>query len=68
MLLAQSDRVARTLRRSGARMPDDELHLVAELLLRIATTFLMDPDGHLDITDEHAVRDFAKRFLSPLVA
>lgn len=67
LLLAQSDRVARTLRRSGATMSDDELRLVAELLLRIATTYLLDPAGHLDLTDEHAVRDFAKRYLSPLV-
>ena len=56
-----------TLRRSGARMPDDELHLVAELLLRLASTFLLDPGGTLDLTDPPAVRDYAKRFLSPLV-
>ncbi|WP_310961161.1 TetR/AcrR family transcriptional regulator [Nocardioides terrisoli] len=67
MLLAQSDRVAHTLRRSGATMPDDELRMAAELLLRIATTYLLDPAGHLDLTDAHAVRDFAKRYLSPLV-
>lgn len=67
LLLAQSDRIARTLRRSGATMPDDELRMVAELLLRIATTYLLDPAGRLDLTDEHAIRDFAKRYLSQLV-
>lgn len=67
LILSQSDRIARTLRRSGATMPDDELALAAETLLRVATTYLMTPDGHLDLTDEHAVRDFAKRYLSPLV-
>lgn len=67
MLLALSDRVARTLRRSGATMPDDELAMVSELMLRIATTYLLDPDGHLDLDDELAVRDFAKRYLSQLV-
>lgn len=67
LLLAQSGRIARTLRRSGATMPDDELRMVAELLLRIATTYLLDPAGHLDLTDEHAIRDFAKRYLSQLV-
>jgi TetR/AcrR family transcriptional regulator len=67
MLIAQADRVAATLRRSGARMPDDELRLVAELLLRLASTFLIDPDGRLAVTDEHAVRDYAKRFLAGLV-
>ncbi len=67
-ILAHADRVANTLRRSGARMPDDELHLVGELLLRLASTFLLDPGGSLDVTDPVAVRDYAKRFLSQLVA
>lgn len=67
LLLANSNRIARTLRRSGATMPDDELDMVAELLLRVATTYLLDPNGHLDLTDEHAVRDFAKRYLAQLV-
>ena len=68
LVLAHSQRVAATLRRSGARMPDDELHLVAELLLRLASTFLLDPTGRLDVDDPLAVRDYAKRFLSQLVA
>ncbi|HEX7740636.1 MAG TPA: helix-turn-helix domain-containing protein [Marmoricola sp.] len=67
VILAQSDRIAQTLRRSGATMPVDELALAAETLLRLASTYLMNPDGHLDLTDEHAVRDYAKRYLSPLV-
>lgn len=67
LLLDQSDRVARTLRRAGARMPDEELHLVAELMLRLASTYLMNPQGRLDLTDEQAVRDFAKRYLAQLV-
>jgi len=67
LVLSQSDRIARTLRRSGATMPDDELALAAETLLRLASTYLMTPEGNLDLTDEHAVRDYAKRYLSPLV-
>jgi TetR/AcrR family transcriptional regulator len=67
LILLHADRVARTLRRSGARMPDDELHLVGELLLRLASTFLLDPSGSLDVTDPVAVRDYAKRYLSQLV-
>ena len=66
-LLEHSDRIARTLRRSGARMPDDELLVVAELLLRLASTFLLDPGARLDVTDPDAVRDYAKRYLSQLV-
>ena len=66
-VLEHSDRIARTLRRSGARMPDDELHVVAELLLRLASTFLLDPGGRLDVNDPDAARDYAKRYLSQLV-
>ena len=34
LVLGSADRVAATLRRSGATMPDEELHIVAELMLR----------------------------------
>lgn len=67
LLIAQADRVAKTLRRSGARMPDDDLQMAAELLLRLASTFLIDARGRLETTNEHAVRDYAKRFLAGLV-
>ena len=67
LVLTYADRVARALRGSGAQMPDAELHLVAELLLRLASTFLLDPGGSLDLSDPVAVRDYARRFLSPLV-
>lgn len=67
VLVSQADRVARTLRRSGATRPDAELHLAAELLLRLASTFLIDPGGSLDVADEKAVRRYAEQFLSPLV-
>lgn len=67
LLIAQADRVAATLRRSGARMPEDDLLLAAELMLRLASTFLIDPGGRLPVSDEHAVRDYAKRFLAGLV-
>ena len=66
-LLEHSDRIARTLRRAGARMPDEELLVVAELMLRLASTFLLDPGGRLDMNDPDAVRDYAKRYLSQLV-
>lgn len=66
-LLEHSDRIARTLRRAGARMPDEELLVVAELMLRLASTFLLDPGGRLDMNDPEAVRDYAKRYLSQLV-
>ncbi|RNM16590.1 TetR/AcrR family transcriptional regulator [Nocardioides pocheonensis] len=67
LVLGTADQVARTLRRSGATMPDDELHVVAELMLRLAYTYLLNPHGNLDMTDEQAVREYAARYLAPLV-
>jgi TetR/AcrR family transcriptional regulator len=67
VVLGHADQVARTLRRSGATMPDHELHVVAELMLRLAYTYLLNPHGHLDMTDDDAVRDYARRYLAPLV-
>jgi TetR/AcrR family transcriptional regulator len=68
MVLGAADQVARTLRRSGATMPDDELHVVAELMLRLAYTYLLNPRGQLDMTDDDAVREYARRYLAPLVS
>ncbi|GAA4694951.1 helix-turn-helix domain-containing protein [Nocardioides nanhaiensis] len=67
LVLRFTERVAATLRRAGATMPDDELLEVAELLLRLASTYLLDPTGRLDVTDERAVRAYAARFLAVLV-
>jgi AcrR family transcriptional regulator len=67
VVLGSAHRVAETLRRSGATMPADELHVVAELMLRIAYTYLLNPRGNLDLTDEGAVREYARRYLAPLV-
>ena len=68
MVLGAADRVASTLRRSGATMPDGELRTVAELMLRVAWTYLLNPAGGLDVGDEAAVRDYARRYLAPLVS
>ena len=67
LVLGTADQVAHTLRRSGATMPEDELHIVAELMLRLAYTYLLNPHGHLDLTDDETVRDYARRYLAPLV-
>lgn len=67
LVIGTADQVAKTLRRSGATMPDDELHVVAELMLRLAYTYLLNPRGNLDLTDETAVRAYAARYLAPLV-
>jgi TetR/AcrR family transcriptional regulator len=67
LVLGSADRVASTLRRSGATMPDEELRTVAELMLRVSWTYLLNPQGGLDVTDQAAVRDYARRYLAPLV-
>lgn len=67
LVLGAADQVARTLRRSGATMPDDELHVVAELMLRLAYTYMLNPHGALDLSDGPAVRAYAARYLAPLV-
>lgn len=67
LVLGAADQVARTLRRSGARMPEDDLRVVAETMLRVAYTYLLNPRGQLDMTDDEVVRDYARRFLAPLV-
>jgi hypothetical protein len=48
-------------------MPDDELQTVAELMLRVSWTYLLNPRGGLDVTDQSAIRDYARRYLAPLV-
>ena len=68
VVLESAHRVADTLRRSGAAMPDHELHVVAELMLRIAYTYLLNPHGAVDLTDPRAVRAYAEKYLAPLVS
>jgi hypothetical protein len=41
--------------------------VVAELMLRIAYTYLHTPQGAVDMTDPKAVREYALRYLAPLV-
>lgn len=67
LVLGAAGQVAATLRRSGATMPEDELRVVAELMLRVSYTYLLNPRGQLDLTDDTVVRDYARRYLAPLV-
>jgi TetR/AcrR family transcriptional regulator len=68
LVLGSAARVAATLRRAGAAMPDADLATVAELMLRVSWTFLLNPQGTLDVDDDHQVRDYARRYLAPLVS
>ncbi|MFL6173610.1 MAG: TetR/AcrR family transcriptional regulator [Marmoricola sp.] len=66
-LIGSAHRVAETLRRSGATMREDELHVVAELMLRVAYTYMLQPHGSVDMTDPTAAEEYARRYLAPLV-
>lgn len=67
LVIALSDQVADTLRRSGATMPDQELRVVAELMMRVAYTYILNPGGHVDMGDDAVVRAYARQYLAPLV-
>lgn len=67
IVIATASQVAETLRRAGATMPDHELNMVSELMGRLAYTYLLNTGGNLDINDDAAVRDYARRYLAPLV-
>ncbi len=55
------------LRLAGAQMPDAHLQAVAELHIRLACSFAQVPTVVLDVDDQEAVRDYARRHLAPLV-
>ncbi|WP_139981399.1 TetR/AcrR family transcriptional regulator [Nocardioides litoris] len=67
LLRRHTDRVAATLRRAGAALPDAELEQAAEILVRLASTYLVDPEGSLDLADPAAVGAWADRWLVPLL-
>lgn len=60
-------RVSRTLRRAGAQMPDHELLVASELLVRIASSYAENPSTLIRFDDEAAVRTFAQSYLANLV-
>ncbi|WP_026919768.1 TetR/AcrR family transcriptional regulator [Gordonia shandongensis] len=66
-IVASATAVATSLRRAGAAMPDDQLHLAAEHLVRITLSLAQIRTPGLDITDEAAIRAYAETFLAPVV-
>lgn len=62
-----SELVARSLRRSGPTMPDEDLRAVSEILIRLTMSVLLNREGQLDITDPKAVRQYAERYLARLI-
>ena len=59
--------MAKGLRAAGATMPDSELLAVSELHIRLACSLAQVRTPVLDVTDEAAVRAYARKHLAPLV-
>jgi TetR/AcrR family transcriptional regulator len=62
-----ADGIAHTLRRCGADMPESELADIADILLRVALGIIMFPTERLDTSDPAAVREYAARYLVPII-
>ncbi|WP_418002835.1 TetR/AcrR family transcriptional regulator [Mycobacterium sp. PDNC021] len=56
-----------TLRRAGATMPDDELHVVAEMMFRMAVSITLSPSPAMDILNQKAMANFVRQYLAPMV-
>jgi TetR/AcrR family transcriptional regulator len=62
-----ADGIAHTLRRCGAGIPETDLANVADILLRVALGIIVFPTDRLDTTDPAAVREYAGRYLVPII-
>ncbi|PXW35090.1 TetR/AcrR family transcriptional regulator [Nocardia sp. 348MFTsu5.1] len=60
-------RIMQTLRGAGAQMPDDDLHAVTEILVRLVISFLDTPPLDEGRQSPESVREFAQRYLAPMV-
>ncbi|AZS83521.1 TetR/AcrR family transcriptional regulator [Streptomyces griseoviridis] len=47
--------------------PDSDTGPLAELMVRVAVSFLLNPAGRIDLGDEERTRAFARRYLAPLI-
>lgn len=62
-----ADGIAHTLRRCGADIPEPDLANIADVLLRVALGIIVFPTDRLDISDHAAVREYAARYLVPII-
>ncbi|QRY61617.1 helix-turn-helix transcriptional regulator [Gordonia sp. PDNC005] len=62
-----TDRVATTLRRAGATMPDDDLRQAVELHVRLVTSFLEVPVDEPERRTPEYARNVAAKFLAPMI-
>ncbi|GBG37785.1 TetR/AcrR family transcriptional regulator [Mycobacterium montefiorense] len=59
--------IANNLRKCGAAGPDTDLANIADILLRVALGIIVFPTDRLDISDHAAVREYAARYLVPII-
>ncbi len=62
-----ADGIAHTLRRCGAEVTEPDLANIADILLRVALGIIVFPTDRLDTTNQAAVRDYAARYLVPII-
>jgi AcrR family transcriptional regulator len=62
-----ADGIAHTLRRCGAEGAESDLANIADILLRVALGIIVFPTDRLDTSNEAAVRDYAARYLIPII-
>jgi TetR/AcrR family transcriptional regulator len=62
-----ADGIAHTLRRCGADIPETDLANIADVLLRVALGIIVFPTDRLDVSDHAAVRQYAARYLVPII-
>lgn len=62
-----ADGIAHTLRRCGADIAEPDLANIADILLRVALGIIVFPTDRLDTSDQAAVRDYAARYLVPII-
>jgi TetR/AcrR family transcriptional regulator len=62
-----ADGIANNLRKCGADLPEADLANIADILLRVALGIIVFPTDRLDIADHAAVREYAARYLVPII-
>lgn len=62
-----TSRVMQSLRSAGAEMPDEDLHAVTEIQVRLVISLLDTPPLDEARQEPESVRDFAERYLAPMV-
>lgn len=60
-------RIMKALRAAGAKMSDEDLHAVTEILVRLVISYLDTPAMDESRSEPEAVRDYAQRYLATMV-